>query len=45
MHVEATVVQIETHLQRVAPDSLGPLMELPHTPWLQDSLQLDNRDF
>lgn len=40
MHIEATVVHIEDHLQRVAPTTLGPPVELQGPAWLQRSLPL-----
>jgi hypothetical protein len=40
MHVEATVVHVEEHLRRVAPEILGPPVELSRMPWLQDSLSI-----
>jgi hypothetical protein len=38
MHIESTVIHVEDHLRRVAPELLGPHVEIARTPWLQDSL-------
>jgi hypothetical protein len=38
MHIEATVAHVERHLQKIAPELLGPAVELPRSAWLQDAL-------
>lgn len=38
MHIETTVVHVEDHLRRVAPEHLGPPIEVSRMSWLQDSL-------
>lgn len=40
LHIEATVVHVEDHLGRVAPELLGPPVEVSRMPWLQDSLSI-----
>jgi len=38
MHIESTVVHVERHLERVAPELIGPPVEMPAMPWLQEPL-------